>query len=56
MFYSLVTQFLGYAFNEDEYKVMGLASFGDPGRYRAVSSAPRSVSAPKAASKFPAWR
>jgi carbamoyltransferase len=34
MFYSLVTQFLGYAFNEDEYKVMGLASFGDPGRYR----------------------
>lgn len=35
VFYSLVTQFLGYAFNEDEYKVMGLASFGDPGRYRA---------------------
>jgi carbamoyltransferase len=34
-FYSLVTQFLGYAFNEDEYKVMGLASFGDPARYRA---------------------
>jgi carbamoyltransferase len=33
MFYSLVTQFLGYAFNEDEYKVMGLASFGDPQRY-----------------------
>ena len=35
LFYSLVTQFLGYAFNEDEYKVMGLASFGDPERYRA---------------------
>jgi carbamoyltransferase len=34
MFYSLVTQFLGYAFNEDEYKVMGLASFGDPQHYR----------------------
>ncbi len=33
IFYSLVTQFLGYAFNEDEYKVMGLASFGDPRRY-----------------------
>ena len=32
-FYSLITQFLGYAFNEDEYKVMGLASFGDPRRY-----------------------
>ncbi len=35
IFYSLVTQFLGYAFNEDEYKVMGLASFGDPQPYRA---------------------
>lgn len=34
IFYSLVTQFLGYALNEDEYKVMGLASFGDPQRYR----------------------
>jgi carbamoyltransferase len=34
IFYSLVTQFLGYAFNEDEYKVMGLASFGDPQRHR----------------------
>jgi carbamoyltransferase len=34
IFYSLVTQFLGYAFNEDEYKVMGLASFGDPRRHR----------------------
>ncbi len=34
LFYSLVTQFLGYAFNEDEYKVMGLASFGDPQRFR----------------------
>lgn len=33
IFYSLITQFLGYAFNEDEYKVMGLASFGDPKRY-----------------------
>jgi carbamoyltransferase len=33
VFYSLITQFLGYAFNEDEYKVMGLASFGDPKRF-----------------------
>jgi carbamoyltransferase len=31
--YSLMTHFLGYAFNEDEYKVMGLAAFGDPERY-----------------------
>ena len=33
LFYSLVTQFLGFAFNEDEYKVMGLAALGDPKRY-----------------------
>ena len=33
--YSLITQFLGFAPNEDEYKVMGLASFGDPDRYAA---------------------
>lgn len=33
IFYSLITQFLGFAFNEDEYKVMGLASFGDPQRH-----------------------
>ncbi|WP_160936215.1 carbamoyltransferase family protein [Teichococcus coralli] len=33
VFYSLITQFLGFAFNEDEYKVMGLASFGDADRY-----------------------
>jgi carbamoyltransferase len=38
VFYSLVTQFLGYTFNEDEYKVMGLASFGDPLRYREFFS------------------
>ena len=33
MFYSLITQFLGFAFNEDEYKVMGLAALGDPTQY-----------------------
>ena len=33
--YSLITQFLGFAPNEDEYKVMGLASFGNPERYAA---------------------
>jgi len=33
VFYSLITQFLGFAFNEDEYKVMGLASFGNADRY-----------------------
>lgn len=33
--YSLVTQFLGFAPNEDEYKVMGLASFGDSQQYGA---------------------
>lgn len=33
LLYSLVTQFLGFAFNEDEYKVMGLAALGNPARY-----------------------
>ncbi len=34
--YSLVTFHLGFDFNADEYKVMGLAPYGDPGRYRRV--------------------
>jgi len=34
--YSLCTRFLGFAFNSDEYKVMGLAAYGDPGRYAPV--------------------
>jgi carbamoyltransferase len=29
LFYSSITDFLGFAINEGEYKVMGLASFGD---------------------------
>jgi carbamoyltransferase len=34
MFYSLITQFLGFLFNEDEYKIMGLAALGGhPQRY-----------------------
>lgn len=28
--YSLVTRYLGYMFNSDEYKVMGLSAYGDP--------------------------
>jgi len=32
--YSTVTLHLGFEFNSDEYKVMGLAPYGDPGRYR----------------------
>jgi carbamoyltransferase len=32
--YSLVTLHLGFDFNSDEYKIMGLAPYGDPGRYR----------------------
>jgi carbamoyltransferase len=32
--YSLVTLHLGFDFNSDEYKVMGLAPYGDPARYR----------------------
>lgn len=30
MFYSMITQFLGFRAHEDEYKVMGLASYGEP--------------------------
>ena len=33
--YSLVTLQLGFDFNSDEYKIMGLAPYGDPSRYRS---------------------
>ncbi len=33
LFYSAVTQYLGFQVNEDEYKVMGLAPYGEP-RYK----------------------
>ena len=33
--YSLVTFHLGFDFNADEYKIMGLAPYGDPERFRA---------------------
>jgi carbamoyltransferase len=33
--YSLVTLHLGFDFNSDEYKIMGLAPYGDPARHRA---------------------
>ncbi|MGW6971557.1 carbamoyltransferase family protein [Streptomyces sp. NPDC054952] len=36
LYYSLVTQHLGWLANSDEYKVMGLAAYGDPDRYRKV--------------------
>src|SRR5262245_47991952 len=32
--YSLITLHLGFDFNGDEYKIMGLAPYGDPERYR----------------------
>jgi carbamoyltransferase len=32
--YSLVTLHLGFDFNADEYKIMGLAPYGDPDRFR----------------------
>ena len=34
--YSTVTLHLGFDFNSDEYKIMGLAPYGDPTRYEAV--------------------
>ena len=33
-FYASVTEFLGFKRNNDEFKVMGLAGYGDPARYR----------------------
>jgi carbamoyltransferase len=34
LFYSAMTAFLGFKPNEGEYKVMGLASYGNPSKYR----------------------
>jgi carbamoyltransferase len=33
LFYGLFTLYLGFAFGDGEYKVMGLAPYGDPARY-----------------------
>jgi carbamoyltransferase len=35
VFYSLLTLHLGFDFNSDEYKIMGLAPYGDPARFRS---------------------
>ena len=37
LFYSALTDFLGFAVNEGEYKMMGLASFGEPKYYDVLS-------------------
>ena len=34
--YGLVTHYLGFWFGSDEYKVMGLAPYGDPARFRSL--------------------
>ncbi len=34
--YSLVTYHLGFDFNSDEYKIMGLAPYGDPAQFEGV--------------------
>jgi carbamoyltransferase len=34
--YSIVTLHLGFDFNSDEYKIMGLAPYGDPDRFRPI--------------------
>ena len=39
--YSLITLHLGFDFNSDEYKIMGLAPYGDPARFRAFLPARR---------------
>ena len=50
--YSIGTRFLGFQFNSDEYKVMGLAPYGDP-RSSARSSASSPASTPIAARIWP---
>ena len=35
IFYSLLTLHLGFDFNSDEYKIMGLAPYGDPMRFKS---------------------
>lgn len=35
LFYSTVTAYLGFKVNNDEYKVMGLAAYGEPGIFRS---------------------
>ena len=37
LFYSAITDYLGFAVNEGEYKMMGLASFGQPKYYDILS-------------------
>jgi carbamoyltransferase len=37
--YSVVTLHLGFDFNADEYKIMGLAPYGDPARFRSFFEA-----------------
>ena len=37
LFYSAITDFLGFAVNEGEYKMMGLAAFGKPNYYKILS-------------------
>ena len=37
LFYSAITQFLGFGINEGEYKVMGLAPYGRPSRYELMT-------------------
>ena len=37
LFYSVITDFMGFGINEDEYKVMSLASYGKPVFYNKIS-------------------
>lgn len=36
IFYAAITQYLGFQYNADEYKVMGLASYGKPDFYEDI--------------------
>ena len=55
MFYSTMTAFLGFKPNEGEYKVMGLAPYGNPGKYFDKLKSTINLAGFKVNQKFYTW-
>lgn len=55
MFYSTMTAFLGFKPNEGEYKVMGLAPYGNPGKYFDLLKSTIELTGFKVNQKFYTW-
>ena len=55
MFYSTMTAFLGFKPNEGEYKVMGLAPYGNPGKYFDKLKSTIQLAGFKVDQKFYTW-